>query len=51
MSEGLVTSILYVPVSKIEECIHIIANTGENLEKAQFFMKFDWFENWSNALR
>jgi hypothetical protein len=45
------TVVLVIPVAKIEDCIHQIANCGENLEKALFFKKFDWFNNWTVSLK
>ena len=51
LAQGITTSVLIIPVHKIEDCIHKIANSGENLIKSNFFKKFDWFAGWSAAKR
>ena len=40
VSEGLVTKVLAIPVSVIEHATHIIATTGENKEKFDFFSQY-----------
>ena len=37
MAEGVLTKVVGIPVRLIEKSIHIIANSGENKEKFDFF--------------
>ena len=40
MAEGAITKILAIPLSVIESAIHVIATTGENKDKFDFFSQY-----------
>jgi len=40
VAEGELTKVLAIPVSVIEHATHIIATTGENKEKFDFFSQY-----------
>lgn len=46
IAEGETTKILSIPLKTIERAIHIIANSGENKEKFEFFKRFPWYANY-----
>ena len=51
IAEGQEIQVLVIPLKGIEDGIKKLANSGENLEKSQFFKQFPWFNEWTNALR
>ena len=51
IAEGQETKVLRMPVKVIEQSIQVLANSGENKEKSDFFNQFQWYVNYSAALR
>ena len=47
MSEGEDVQVLAIPLRTIEILIKKLANTGENLEKCNFFKQFAWYDNFT----
>ncbi len=43
MAQGFLTKVLAISLDQVEKSIKIISQNGENLEKKNFFEKFDWY--------
>ena len=51
IAEGDHVKVVGIPIKSIEKSVHIIANTGENKEKFDFFKKFPWYDNYTQSMR
>ena len=48
---GEVIQILSIPIKAIEKAINVINNTGENKEKYNFFINFDWYSSYTFSMK